>query len=339
MGLAPVARPRTMLRMTERTRRVRVLLLVLVLASIALITIDFRSDGDGPLTKIGDAMASVLGPLQDGIARITRPLGNFFSGFGQVGSLKGRIRALELQSASLELDQGRVLDALRENERLRELLGIRNRLNLKTRAAEVIGRDPSNLEEAIIIDLGTSDGVRKNMPVVTGEGLVGRVISTTSGTAKVLLVSDPGSVIAVRLAVSGEVGRLSGGGRRDMTLDLLNPNAVVTAEDQVVTSGESSIFPSGVVVGTISRVDAAGGNVTRRAFVKAAVDFDALDFVLVVTDPEASSRPDPTPSPSPSPSQAAGSSPSPSPSPSAGASAHASARPTGSAKPSPGASR
>jgi len=301
-----------MLRLNERTRRVRLLLVVLLLASLALVTIDFRSDGDGPLTRIGNAVASVFGPLQDGLSSITQPVGNFFAGFGQVGSLKDRVRALQEELALLKQDQSRVLDVFAENERLRALLDIKERLGLKTTAATVIGRDGSNFQQSIVIDIGTKEGVRKDMPVIGGEGLVGRVIQASSSTSTVLLIVDPSSDVAVRVAETGEVGVLAGGGRRDMRLTLLNPNAIVTAGDTVVTASYrptrsgSSVFPEAIPIGTISRVDPPGGNVTRRAFVKPAVDFTTLDFVLVVTGVG-------TPRPAASPAASGSASPVPSP--------------------------
>lgn len=312
-----------MLRLNERTRRVRLLLVVLLLASLTLVTIDFRSDGDGPLTRIGNAVASVFGPLQDGLSSITRPIGNFFAGFTQIGSLKDKIRSLQEELALLKQDQSRVLDVLAENDRLRALLEIKDRLGLKTTAATVIGRDSSNFQQSLVIDIGTEDGVAKDMPVVGGEGLVGRIIQASASTSTVLLIVDPSSDVASRVAETGEVGVLAGGGRRDMRLTLLNPNAIVTAGDTVVTASYqptragSSVFPEGIPIGTISRVDPPGGNVTRRAFVKPAVDFTTLDFVLVVTGV---GRPRPAPSPSASPT-ASGSVPaSPAPHPSSGAS-------------------
>lgn len=312
-----------MLRLNERTRRVRVLLVVLLLASLALVTMDFRSDGDGPLTRLGNAVASVFGPMQEGLAKVTRPIGNFFAGFGQVGSLKTQVRRLQEELSLLRQDEARVLDILSENDRLRALLDIKEQRGLKTRAAAVIARDASNFQYSIVIDIGTADGIKKDMPVVGGEGLVGRIAAVTKSTATVLLIIDPGSEVASRVAESGQVGSLEGGGRRDMRMMLLNPNATVTAGDTVVTAsykptgGRGSVFPEGIPIGTISRVDPPGGNVTRRAFVTPAVDFTALDFVLVVTGV---GTPRPSPSPLPSASPAASRSPAASPSASPSAS-------------------
>ncbi|MGH2830248.1 MAG: rod shape-determining protein MreC [Actinomycetota bacterium] len=296
-----------MLRLNERTRRVRLLLVFLLLASLALVTIDFRSRGDGLLEKLGSGVSAILGPLQDGLAKITRPVGDFFAGFGRAGSLRSEIRGLERNLAELQQDRARLLDLAEENARLREALGLRVRLALKTKAAEVIAVDSSNFEQAVVISLGTRDGVRKDMPVVVGEGLVGRVAEAGPGTSKVLLIVDPRSRVSVKLAGSGEVGSLEGRGRAEMRLELLDANVPITAGVQVVTYGTGSLFPSGIPIGTVSSVEAPGGRVTRIASVKPAVDFTSLDVVLVVVGTG------PRPRPSPSPTATASASPSPSP--------------------------
>ena len=297
-----------MLRLSERTRKVRVLLIVLLLASIALVTIDVRSHGNGPLSKIGNAVASVLGPLQDGIAQLTRPIGNFFAGFTEVGSLKSQIRHLKEQMALMQQDQGRIATILADNIGLRRTLGLKQQIGFKTETAEVIGRGPSNFEQALIIDAGTSRGVRRGMAVISADGLVGRITDASSQTSTVLLVVDSRSSVAARLATNHEVGTVDGKGSKELEFRLLDPNAPVLADEEVVTTGESGIFPSRITIGKITRVDAAGGNPTRLAYVKPAVDFTSLEFVLVVTDPQAAQRPDVIPSPSPSP----GANPSPS---------------------------
>jgi rod shape-determining protein MreC len=273
-----------MIRLSERTRRVRVLLAVLLTASLALVTIDFRSrGGEGPLDKIGRAAAAVLGPLQDGLGKIFRPVGNFFAGFTQVGDLKARIRALEEQNSTLTLREERVAEISRENDRLRALLAIGGQLSLVTTTAQVIGVGPSNFEHSIVIDRGTADGVRKDMPVLGGEGLVGRVLQAAAHTAQVLLIVDPSSAVAGRLAGNGEVGVLEGSGRQELRFRLFDSTASVSVGDGVVTSGfRESVYPPGIPIGKVSRLEPPSGALTRTVYVKPYVDFTSLDFVLVV---------------------------------------------------------
>lgn len=272
-----------MIRLFDRTRRLRLLLALLLTASIVFITIDFRTAGEGPLEKAGRTAMSVLGPLQEGIARVLRPVGNFFAGFTQVGSLKEQIQELERQNALLKQREQQVADVGRENDRLRRLLGLEGRLGLKTVPAQVIGVGPSNFEHTIIVDRGSAEGIRKDMPVVAGDGLVGRVVTVGPHTARVLLLIDRSNAVAGRLAANGETGVLEGTGREELRFELLDAAAPVRLGDQVVTSGyEGGVYPPGVPIGSVSRLAPRTTALTRLVFVQPFVDFTSLDYLLIV---------------------------------------------------------
>src|ERR1041384_2280520 len=128
-----------MIRMFDRSRRLRLLLVVLVMTSLTVIALDLRSGGDGPLEEIGHVAMSVLGPLQRGLVKIFRPVGNFFAGFTEVGSLKSRVGTLEQENALLRSQQNEVTDLSRENASLRSLLALRARFNLTSLPAAVVG--------------------------------------------------------------------------------------------------------------------------------------------------------------------------------------------------------
>ena len=273
-----------MMRIFDRTRRARLLVLVLLTASIVLVTIDYRTEGDGPLDAVGRGIMTVLAPLQDGVSRALRPVGNFFAGFTQVGSLKLEVRRLQEENAKLQQREQQVSDIARENADLRKLLGLGQRLDLKTLTVRVTGVGPSNFENTIFIDRGTANGLRKDMPVIAGAGLVGRIVSVAAHSARVLLLLDPSSAVAARLATNGETGVLAGAGSEELEFDLFDSEAVVTRGDQVVTSGyQGGVYPAGIPVGTVSRIDGRRGSLARRAWVRPFVDFTSLDYMLVVT--------------------------------------------------------
>ena len=277
-----------MMRIFDRTRRARLLVVLLLTAALVLVTIDFRSKGDSPLDAIGRGIMTVVGPLQDGLSRLVRPIGDFFSGFTQVGTLKDQIRQLQEQNDQFRQRERQVTDIARENEELRKLLGLSDRLNLKTVTARVTGVGPSNFEHTVFIDRGTANGVRKDMPVVAGAGLVGRVVQVSQRTARVLLLVDPSSAVAARLASNGETGVAEGTGGDELRLDLFDAEAAVTTGDEVVTSGyEGGVYPPGIPIGTVVRVQPKGNALARRAFVTTFVDFSSLDFLLIVIGQEA----------------------------------------------------
>jgi len=272
-----------MIKMFDRTRRLRLLITLLVLASVTVVTIDFRTEGDGPLDKVGRAALTVLGPIQEGLMTIGRPIGNFFAGFTQVGSLKERITALEGEKAALRNERELIQDIQRENESLRALLDLNERLGFETLAAQVIGVSPSNFERTIFIDQGRAEGVRKDMPVLAGEGLAGRVVSVGRSSATVLLITDRASAVAARLSSSGRTGIIEGQNTGILRFELLDPATLVSLGDKVVTSGhDRGLYPSGIPVGSVVDVPPPGTNLSRAVSVQPFVDFSSLDHVLIV---------------------------------------------------------
>ena len=164
----------------------------------------------------------------------------------------------------------------------------------------------SGYAHSLTVDAGTRDGVRRNMTVLSGEGLVGRVISAGPTTATVLLLTDPSFSVGARLAGSSEIGLVQGSGTDPLGLELYNAQAAVADNDIVLTSGSPNgrPFVSGVPIGFVTELIATPGALTRQALIEPYVNFTSLNIVgIVVEEP----REDPrdaliAPSPSPSPS-------------------------------------
>lgn len=273
-----------MIRMFDRSRRARLVLVVLLLASLAIVSIGFRAQGGSPFDGLGRVAMTVLGPVQEGLAAVFRPVGNFFAGFTQVPSLKERVARLERQNASLQLQQNQITDLTRENASLRKLLQMRERLDLATVAAQVTGVSPTNFGRTVFINKGSRDGVTRDMPVIGADGLVGRVTNVARAQSVVLLLVDRSSRVAARLASSGEQGMLEGLGTADLRLRLLDPEAAVAVGDRVLTSGyDRGLFPPGIPIGTVIEAPKAGSALTRDVTVRPLVDFSRLDHVLLVT--------------------------------------------------------
>jgi rod shape-determining protein MreC len=282
--------------MFDRARRLRLLVIALVIASLAIITVDFRSHGSGPLDRLGHVAMTVIGPVQRGLVTILRPVGSFFAGIGRAPSLEHEITRLKQRLATLDVRNQQVDDVLRENERLRALLALRDRFDLTTVPAQVIGVSPSNFERTIFIDLGASGGVKKNMPVIAGDGLVGRVVKVAANTAEIELIVSRGSAVAGRVASTGETGVVNGEGSSALRFELLDPKAKVAVGDRVVTSGyDNGLYPPGIPIGLVTRAPRAqGAELERLVDVRPFVDFSSLDYVLLVSGQHA--RPKASPS-------------------------------------------
>ena len=276
-------------------RRSRTLFAVLTLVALALITLDYRQGDDGVLSAAQRGAVIAFTPVQEGFSQVVRPVGSFFSAIGQLGSLRRENAALEAELAELNEQMPSVANLERENEELRELLAMRDRLEATTTAARVIGQPPGEQGNTVIIDAGDDQGVEVGMPVLAARGLVGKVVEATASHARVELLTSPTAHYAVRIAESGQTGLLRGQGADPFQLELLDPEAEATEGAEVVTrTFQASTIPDGLPVGEVAARTDDGGPSPRFYQVRPYVDFRGLSFVQVVLDaPEAPERLDP----------------------------------------------
>lgn len=268
------------------TRRTRLVLGVLLIAALAMITIDYR--GSGPLRPLSSLGDSVFGPMERAASAVTRPVASLVTG-GSSSSAK--VSALERQNAQLraELSQAQLSKA--ESAQLRRLLQLAGRGGYRVVAANVIAA-ATGYEDTVTIDAGSADGIKPDETVLNGDGLVGRVVSVSSTTATVLLATDRSSTVGVRMAGSGEVGSVTGMGKilsgpDSLQLQLFSATAVLQAGQQLVTFGSvgGSPYVPGVPIGTVIQVERSANALTRSALIRPFVDFTALGVVGVVVAP------------------------------------------------------
>jgi rod shape-determining protein MreC len=308
----------------------------LLLTAFTLITLDYRSGGS-PFGFLRGAADGIFGPLEKAATAIARPVGNAVSDLGHLGRDRSQIRKLQNENAQLqeELRLGQ-LDHARYLE-LQKLYGLTQRGRMRTVAARVIALGGGlGFEWTAAVDVGSRNGIKKNMTVVNGDGLVGRVERVGPTTSTVLLAIDRGFTVFSRLAPGLETGYVTGAGPRTLTLSLLSQTAPIRRGQTLVTVGPSigSLFAPEVPIGVVTRIDQTPGALTRTAQVRPFVDFTGLDIVgIVVSAPKQLPRgtllppsPTPSPTPTPAPSGSPGSPGSPGGSPSA--SARSSPRPS-----------
>ena len=269
----------------SRPRNTRLLVVSLVMASLIIITIDYRGGDSGPFEVAGRGALSVVGALQGAVSHVVRPIGDFFSGLAHVGSLKSENERLKQEIQRLKQESGSTVSLERQNKELIAILRLKLNLQLTGVAATVIGEGVDNFEWTRVIDKGSADGIEVDMPVVSGEGLVGHVIEVSGHWSKIQLIIDPDSAVAGRLASSGETGLVLGQRDQDMTMDLVSPEAKIFAGEQVITSGyQTGLYPAEILIGTVAHSFTKPGTLTKVLGIRPAVDFSALEFVLVVTE-------------------------------------------------------
>lgn len=269
-------------------RKARVLLIVLVVVALALITVDFRTgtdDGEGPLDRVRGVVTSVLRPVQEGISTLVRPLADATSGVTDIFSVRAENERLRAQVETLQVRERSVTDLERENADLRQLLEIRERAELETVTASVVGLGASQFEWTVTLNVGSSDGIERNMPVISGDGLVGRVLDVSSSAATVLLTIDPNFSVTVRTAEEGEIGVLTGRGGEPLSFTPNDPTVEIDAGQELVTSSyDSGLYPAGIPVGVISETAPPTRTLTREFSVQPFVDFTRLHQVLVIVN-------------------------------------------------------
>jgi rod shape-determining protein MreC len=273
------------------TRRTRVLLALLLVTSIGLITLDYRGGDRSPLNGLRSLAAAVFGPVEQVAAAIASPVSDAVDSVSSLGDGRDEVRQLRRENQELlrrlrtsELDRRRV-------EELDALLRLAGAGRYRVVPAQVIAIGAAQtFSWTVTIDAGSRDGIRPDMTVLNGDGLVGRVKTVGPTTATVLLAVDPESSVGVRLEGSSEVGFTTGQGIGDgsrLDLQLLDGQSTVVRGDRLVTFGSQGDTPyvPGVPVGEVRSVLGSPGSQTRTAVVAPYADFTSLDLVGVVVEP------------------------------------------------------
>ena len=267
------------------TRESRLLLVLLVAIAFALITVDIRGGESSPLDGARSAAAAVFGPVENGVASAVDPVGNAIAAVRDSGDRSDKLTELERQNAQLKQELGSK-DATRARAKeLDKLLKTAATGQYRVKAAQVIAIGAAQgFSWTVTIDAGSGDGIQRDMTVLNGDGLVGRVTTVGPSTSTVLLACDPDFTVGTRLEKTSELGFATGQGNRAMRVQLLNGKADVRQGDRLVTFGSSADKPfvPGVPVGKVVKVTPSSGNLTKTIEVQPFVGFTQLDIVGIV---------------------------------------------------------
>jgi len=193
---------------------------------------------------------------------------------------------LRRENQQLRLQAIQAQETAGENARLRQLIGWQRQVSWKLKLARVVLRDPANWWRAVQIDLGSRDGLRVNLPVLTTDGLVGRVSSVSLTRSQVVLLGAPSCKVSARVEnETRDTGIIGAAGPLDtefVELGYLSRGANLKPAQDVVTSGEGGIFPKGIPIGKIVDVQAVDYGLRAEARVKLAANLNALEEVWVM---------------------------------------------------------
>ena len=273
--------------------RRRVVVSVLVVISLALVSVYFRESRGGSLHGVQSSFASVLRPFEVAAERVARP---FQDAAGWIGGLTGAKSENERLRKEVDALRQQVIQsqtALRENEQLRKLIDLRDSprfpKDYRGLAVRVIARPASQFERQVVVAAGSNDGVRIHDPVVTADGLVGQVTKVGRGVALVQLLTDEqaaASALDLRSAASGIIRHGSSSGS-SLILDRVTKDQVVRRGDMIITAGWrtrdlNSIYPRGIPIGRVISVGQLDTDLYKQIEVQPLAQFDALDAVLVL---------------------------------------------------------
>ncbi len=263
-------------------RRSGLLLLALAAGHIVLISAQVNTRSGVPVLQA--FVFGVFAEVQRGTAAVFGGVRRTWGEYAALRYVHADNLALKQQVRELQVAIQRERALAGEAESLRRLLDLRDRSQMPTLAAEVIGTSPTADFRSVIIDRGTSDGVQIDMAVVSPAGAVGRVVIPSRHAARVQLLIDRDAAAAVMVGETRAQAIARGTGQSLLSLEYLSGTATIQMGDAVVTSGIDGIYPEGFVVGRVEQIDRAGG-LFRSVSVRPAVDFSALEHVLVVTAP------------------------------------------------------
>jgi rod shape-determining protein MreC len=277
-------------------RRRRAVLAVLIGLSIIMLTGYFGESTGGPLHRFQTGVQTIVSPIEDGASRAFKPIRDLAGWFGDVFDAKGDNKTLKKQLADTRTQLAQAQTLVRDDEQLRKLVHLNSSPGFPdTRrvTGRVLWKSPTAWYSTIQIDVGRSDGVKVDQPVVTGDGLVGRVSQVAGGTSVVTLITDSESAVSAQIQPDGASGivQASVGDPNEMQLKFIKKGHPVKDGAIVVTSGFASgklasIYPRGIPIGRVTKVSSDELELYRQVQIQPFADFRRIDYVQVLTSKE-----------------------------------------------------
>jgi rod shape-determining protein MreC len=266
---------------------------VLVVLALALITVSYREGDSGRLDPVHDVAASALYPFEVAAERVAQPFRDAYAWFDSLFDARSDAKRLRRENERLRQQVIQNQFAARENQSLRALLDYRDGPSFPRDfdglAAAVIAQPAGAFARAVVVAVGSKDGVEPNAPVVTADGLIGLVTRVGTRASRVRLLTDGQSAVSAFDVKSGADGivRHGRGSRSTLVLDRVPKEDAVRVGDTIVTagwrsSGLSSLYPKGIPIGEVTSVGQTDTDLYKQIQVEPFADFTSIDSVLVL---------------------------------------------------------
>lgn len=278
-----------MIRNTERRPRtlgdIGVRFIIFTLAALLLMALQLT----GQLHSLRSAISFFMAPAQLGATGAARSVTDAIEFLFELGTLRRRVNELEEINAALLAENFSLREVERENGEMRSLFQFaQTRPGLELRGAQiiarVIGQESTNFLDYIEVDLGSTHNIEVGMPVVTEQGLVGRISEVNNVTSKVLLITDPSSAVNAILQSSRLNGVIQGAPNGDLLMDFIPQGPVFNVGEVVLTSSIGVRFPKGIPIGQVIERRQRDIDIFQQAVVRPSIDFSSLELVAIVTN-------------------------------------------------------
>ena len=260
------------------------LMIALLLGNFVLMAYDAKTTSQERVIRVWTQ--AVANFVQSPVTSVTSSVTNYFQSISNLRTAQSENDVLKQRVQELEVEVQKKEELTKENERLKILLELKTESKYKILPAQIIGRDPSLWFDSAIINRGSLDGVKLNMPIVNNGGLIGRVIAVSPITAQINLVtkdkSGLGGVIG-ELATSNAIGVVSGTGKKELLEMGYIPGTVeVQVGEMVYTSGQDGIYPAGLKLGEVAEVRPGSATVPQQIFIRPSAKLYSMQEVAVV---------------------------------------------------------
>lgn len=276
----------------KEVRRRRTVLAVLVVAGLTMLSLYFQEGPTGPLHTGQGLVSNLLGPVEEGASRALKPPRDLINWFSETFEARGENARLRDEVADLRsrlAESESTASAQQQKAKLDSLVGGLVPSGSVAVDARVIGRSPTVWYSTVVIDKGSSAGVRLNDAVVSPDGLAGRVTLVNRGNSEVTLITDSDSSVAARVLPSGTIGVIEPelGRPESLQLNYIRGGEEIRKGQVVVTAGFtdpalSSLFPPGIPIGRVSDVSLEELQAYQRVQVRAYSDLRDMDYVKVL---------------------------------------------------------
>ena len=267
-----------------------VVLIIAVVVSLALLTMWAREGDSGVLHATRSAVATVASPFQKAGSVVATPFHAIGNGITNAAAPTEDLLTLQQENAELKSEIIQYQEYKSENERLTELLQIKEQYAEESVTARVVSHSTDSWNHTIVIDKGSAAGLAVGMPVMTASGLVGQIESVAPTTSVVRLISDESSGVSVVLQNSRAEGILTGNVDGLLRLEFIPIATEVELGEGVITSGNGGVYPRGITVGVVSRIEGSPTDTYHTLVIQPLASEDIRDEVIVIVSPLVDSK-------------------------------------------------